>query len=230
MFYFDPLYFILTMPALLLALYAQWKVRSAYGKYSRVPNERGISGYEAALQLLRTNGLYGVDVEGVPGELSDHYDPRGKVLRLSPSVANGRSVAALAIVAHEVGHAVQDQQGYAMLRFRSALVPAANLGSTLGIWLFFGGLMLNFAGLAWLGVALFSAAAVFALVTLPVEFNASSRALEMLKANNLLSRHDLKGAKSVLSAAALTYVAALAQAVLQLLYLVLILSGGRRRE
>ncbi len=228
--FFDPLYLILTMPALLLALYAQWKVRSAYTKYSQVPNERGISGYQAAQELLNANGLYGIDIEGVPGDLSDHYDPRGKVLRLSPGVANGRSIASLAIVAHEVGHAVQDKQGYAMLRFRSSMVPAANLGSTLGIWLAFGGIIFGWSGLAWLGVALFSAAVVFTLVTLPVELNASSRALEMLKRTNLLSQHDLKGAKSVLNAAALTYVAALAQAVLQLVYLVLVVSGGRRRS
>lgn len=228
--FIDPLYIILTMPALLLAFYAQWKVRSAYGKYSKVPNERGISGYEAAHELVRANGLYGVEIEGVRGELSDHYDPRSKVLRLSSGVANGRSIASLAIVAHEVGHAVQDKQGYAMMRFRSTLVPAANLGSTLGIWLVFGGILLNLGGLAWLGIALFAAAVLFTLVTLPVELNASSRALEMLKQTNLLSPHDMKGAKSVLSAAALTYVAALAQAVMQLLYFVMLLSGGRRRS
>ncbi len=230
MFWFDPLYLILTMPALLLAIYAQWQVRTAYQKYSRVPNERGISGYQAAQELLNANGLYGIDIEGVPGNLSDHYDPKGKVLRLSPDVANGRSIASMAIVAHEVGHAVQDKQGYAMMRFRSTLVPAANLGSTLGIWLAFGGLVFRLSGLAWLGVALFSAAVLFTLVTLPVELNASSRALTMLRQTNLLSQHDLKGAKSVLRAAALTYVAALAQAVMQLLYLVLLLSGGRRRS
>lgn len=228
-FGFDPLYWVLTLPALLLALYAQWKVRTAYEKYSEVPNERGISGYQAAQELIRANGLYGVEVEGAQGDLSDHYDPRKKVLRLSPGVANGRSVASLAIVAHEVGHAVQDQQEYAMMRLRSALVPAVNIGSSLGIWLFIGGMFLNIMGLSILGVALFSLAVVFALVTLPVELNASSRALEMLKSTNLLSRHDIKGAKSVLRAAALTYVAALAQAVMQLLYFVLILSGGRRR-
>lgn len=226
---FDPLYIILTMPALLLALYAQWKVRSSYEKYSEVPNERGVSGYQAAQELLHASGLYGIDIEGVQGELSDHYDPKNKILRLSPGVANGRSIASLAIVAHEVGHAVQDQQEYAMLRARSALVPAVNIGSSLGVWLVFGGIFLGLTGLAWVGVALFSAAVLFALVTLPVELNASSRALDMLKKTNLLSQHDLKGAKSVLRAAALTYVAALAQAVMQLLYFVLLLSGGRRR-
>ena len=228
--FFDPLYLILTMPALLLAFYAQWKVRSAYGKYSKVPNERGVSGYQAAQELVQANGLYGIEIEGVQGELSDHYDPRGKVLRLSPGVANGRSIASLAIVAHEVGHAVQDHQGYAMMRFRSSLVPAANLGSNLGIWLVFGGIIFNLSGLAWVGIALFGAAVLFTVVTLPVELNASSRALDMLKKTNLLSQHDLKGAKSVLSAAALTYVAALAQAILQLLYFVMMLSGGRRRS
>lgn len=229
MFGFDPLYWVLTLPALLLALYAQWKVRTAYEKYSEVPNERGISGYQAAEELIRANGLYGVDIEGAQGDLSDHYDPRNKVLRLSPGVANRRSVASLAIVAHEVGHAVQDQQEYALLRLRSSLVPAVNIGSSLGIWLFIGGMFLNFTGLSILGVGLFSLAVVFALVTLPVELNASSRALKMLKSTNLLSQHDMQGAKSVLRAAALTYVAALAQAVMQLVYFLMILSGGRRR-
>lgn len=228
-FGFNPLYWVMTLPALLLALYAQWKVRTAYGKYSEVPNERGITGYQAAEQLIQANGLFGIDIEGVEGDLSDHYDPRSKVLRLSPGVANGRSVASLAIVAHEVGHAVQDQQEYAMMRLRSALVPAVNIGSTLGIWLFIGGMFLQFTTLSWVGVGLFALAAVFALVTLPVELNASSRALAMLRNTNLLSQHDMKGAKSVLRAAALTYVAALAQAVMQLLYFVLLLSGGRRR-
>jgi Zn-dependent membrane protease YugP len=225
---FDPLYLIITLPALLLALYAQWKVRSAYEKYSQVPNERRVSGVEAARELLQAGGLYGVDIEGAQGNLSDHYDPRQKVLRLSPGVANGRSVASLAIVAHEVGHAVQDQQQYALLRLRSGLVPAVNIGSSLGVWLVFGGILLGFGGLAWVGVALFFTAVLFALVTLPVELNASSRALNMLQHTNLLSSHDLKGAKSVLRAAALTYIAALAQAVMQLLYFVMLLTGGRR--
>lgn len=232
MFYpfFDVWYFIFASPALALALYAQWKVRSAYGKYSQVLNERGISGYEAARELLRANGLHHVTIEGVPGELTDHYDPRGKVLRLSPSVANGRSVAALGIVAHEVGHAVQDAQAYALLRLRSALVPAVNVGSSLGVWLFVLGLILNFTNLAVLGVMMFAVAVVFALVTLPIELNASSRALAMLRNYGLLGPHDLKGARAVLNAAALTYVAALAQAITQLLYFLFLLTGGRRRS
>ncbi len=232
MFYpiFDVWYFIFAMPALALALYAQWKVRSAYSKYSQIPNERGISGYEAAQELLKASGLYHVTIEGVPGELTDHYDPRSKVLRLSPSVANGRSVAALGIVAHEVGHAVQDAQAYALLRLRSALVPAVNVGSSLGVWLFFLGLILNFTNLAVLGVLMFAVAVVFALVTLPIELNASSRALAMLRDYGLLGPHDLKGARAVLNAAALTYVAALAQAITQLLYFLFLLTGGRRRS
>ncbi len=233
MFYpyaFNPWYFIFMLPALAFALYAQWKVRSAYSKYSQVPNERGISGYQAAQELLRANGLYHVTIEGTPGELSDHYDPRGKVLRLSPGVANSRSVAALGIVAHEVGHAQQDAQAYAPLRLRSALVPAVNIGSSLGVWLFILGMILNFSGLAWLGVLMFSAAVVFTLITLPVELNASSRAMKMLRDYGLLGRHDLQGARAVLNAAALTYVAALAQALAQLLYFVFILTGGRRRS
>lgn len=233
MFYpyaFNPWYFIFMLPALAFALYAQWKVRSAYSKYSQIPNERGISGYQAAQELLSASGLHYVTIEGTPGELSDHYDPRGKVLRLSSGVANGRSVAALGIVAHEVGHAVQDAQAYALLRLRSTLVPAVNIGSSLGIWLFILGMILNFSGLAWLGVLMFSAAAVFAVVTLPVELNASSRAMAMLKNYGLVGRRDLQGARAVLNAAALTYVAALAQALAQLLYFVFILTGGRRRS
>jgi len=232
MFYpfFDVWYFIFAFPALALALYAQWKVRSAYSKYSQIPNERGISGYEAARELLRANGLHHVTIEGTPGELTDHYDPRSKVLRLSPGVANGRSVAALGIVAHEVGHAMQDAQAYALLRLRSALVPAVNVGSSLGVWLFFLGLILNFTNLAMLGVMMFAVAVVFALVTLPVELNASSRAMAMLRNYGLLGPRDLKGARAVLNAAALTYVAALAQALTQLLYFLFVLTGGRRRS
>jgi len=236
MFFFDPLYLIISMPALLLALYAQAKVKGAYSKYLQVPNWRRISGLEAAKRLLAANGLGHVNIDGTPGTLTDHYDPRTKTLRLSRDVAYSTSVAAVAIVAHEVGHAQQDAQAYEPMRLRSGIVPIVSLGSWLGPILFFvgllflGGTQLGYS-LAWLGVIFFSGAAVFALVTLPVEFNASSRALQMLRADGLVAEgEEMQGARSVLNAAALTYVAAVAQALSTLLYYVLILSGTRRRR
>ena len=170
--FIDPLYFVFALPAFLLALYAQFRVQAAYGKYSRQPNMRGVSGVEAAHILLQQAGLRGVTIEGTPGQLTDHYDPRGKVLRLSLGVGNGRSVAALGIVAHEVGHAQQDFQGYAPLRFRSMLVPVTNFGTWMGPILFFLGLMLNSVRMAEIGLIAFSVAVVFTAVTLPVELNA----------------------------------------------------------
>jgi len=229
-FYFNPLYLVFAMPALLLALYAQWKVRSAYAKYTRVRNVRNMTGAEAAQQLLQANGLWGVSIEGIPGQMTDHYDPRSKVLRLSAGVARTPSVASLGIVAHEVGHAVQDAKAYGPLRLRSRLVPAVNLGSWLGPLIFMLGLFLQTEPLVWLGILAFSGAAVFALITLPVELDASRRALAMLTTHGFVSRDDVKGAKAVLNAAALTYVAALAQALSTLLYYVFLASGMRRRD
>jgi Zn-dependent membrane protease YugP len=226
----DPLYFVFALPAFLLALYAQFKVQSAYGRYSRQPNMRGISGVQAAQILLQYAGLTNVHIEGTPGQLSDHYDPRGKVLRLSADVGNGRSVAALGIVAHEVGHAQQDFQGYMPLRFRSMLVPVTNLGTWLGPVLFFIGLLLNSVRMAEIGLIAFSAAVVFTAITLPVELNASKRALALLRATNLVDSRELSGARSVLNAAALTYFAALAQAISTLLYYAFLLSGMRRDD
>jgi hypothetical protein len=173
--YFDPMYLVFALPALILAFYAQWKVRSAYSKYSRTPNMRGVTGLDAARWLLGAAGLSQVNVEGTPGRLSDHYDPRSKTLRLSKEVAYGRSVAAMGVVAHEVGHALQDQTNYAPLRLRSGLAPVVNLGSYLGFILFFIGIILQFSGLLWLGIIFFSASVVFAFVTLPVEWDASGR-------------------------------------------------------
>jgi Zn-dependent membrane protease YugP len=229
-FYFDYRYLLFSLPALLLALFAQWRVRSAYGKYSRVRNMRDMPGLEAAQLLLRTNGLNHVGVQSARGPLGDHYDPSKKVLRLSQQVARTPSVAALGIVAHEVGHALQDQTDYAPLRVRSGLVPMVNLGSWMGMILFFAGLLLQFSGLAWLGIIFFSGSVVFALVTLPVERDASRRALQILKAEGLVGTTDIQGVQSVLSAASLTYVAALAQAVSQLLYFVLLATGMGRRD
>lgn len=226
----DPLYFVFALPAFLLALYAQFKVQSAYGRYARQPNMRGINGVQAAQILLQYAGLTNVHIEGTPGQLSDHYDPRGKVLRLSADVGNGRSVAALGIVAHEVGHAQQDFQGYMPLRFRSMLVPVTNLGTWLGPILFFIGLLLNSVRMAEIGLIAFSAAVVFTAITLPVELNASKRALALLRATNLVDSRELNGARSVLNAAALTYFAALAQAISTLLYYAFLLSGMRRDD
>ena len=229
--YFDPMYFVFVLPALLLALWAQSKVKSAYGKYMRVPNERGLTGLQAAEHLLRSQGLAHVTIEGTQGQLTDHYDPRSNTLRLSRDVAQGRSLAGLSIVAHEVGHAVQDHTNYGPLRLRSGIVPLVTVSSYLGPILFFAGLMFQAAGIAWLGLILFSASAVFALITLPVEKDASRRALQMLRTDGLVTQQEeAAGAKRVLDAAALTYVAALVQVVATLLYYVFLLTGFSRRR
>lgn len=228
--FYDPLYFLFALPPLLLVLFAQWKVHSTYSKYRRVANMARITGAEAAQRLLLANGLGYMKVTLTPGELTDHYDPTTKTLNLSREVASTPSVAALSIVAHEVGHAVQDQTAFGLMRLRMALVPVANLGSNLGYILFFLGLVVQSAGLVWLGVGLFSAAVLFALATLPVELDASRRALAMLRANGLVSTLELDGARAVLTAAALTYVAALAQALAQLLYLVVRASSLSRED
>jgi len=229
-FYFDYRYLLFSLPALLLALFAQWRVQSAFRKYSRIRNMRGIPGLEAAQLLLRANGLSHVEVQPARRMLGDHYDPSKKALRLSSQVARTPSVAALGVVAHEVGHALQDQTDYFPLRVRSGLVPMVNLGSWLGMILFFVGILLQFSNLAWVGIIFFSGSVVFALVTLPVERDASRRALQILKAEGLVGTTDIQGVQSVLSAASLTYVAALAQAVSQLLYFVLLATGMSRRD
>jgi Zn-dependent membrane protease YugP len=230
MFFFDPMYFVFVMPALLLAFYAQMKVRSAYSKWLKVANARGMSGFETARYLLSANQLGDVTVEGAPGELTDHYDPRSKTLRLSQSVANSRSVASMAIVAHEVGHAVQDATAYAPLQFRGAIVPAIQVSSFVGPLLFIIGLLIRSTDLAWLGVIFFGGTVLFSVVTLPVELNASARAIAMLRGDGLVTNAEEEGgARNVLNAAALTYIAALAQTLMTLLYYISILSGSRRR-
>ncbi len=229
--YYNILYFIFGLPALLLAFYAQYKVRSAYTKYSRVANGRRVSGLDAARYLLGATGLTHVNVEGTPGQLSDHYDPRSQTLRLSEGVARSSSVAALGIVAHEVGHAVQHATAYLPLRLRSGMVPALTVGSYLGPIIFLIGLLFRSFDLALVGVVFFAAAAAFAIITLPVEYNASRRGLQMLQSNGLVvSADEAQGVNSVLSAAALTYVAAVAQALSTLLYYVFLLTGMRRRD
>jgi len=233
MFMWNPAYFVFIAPALLLMLFAQFKVQGTYRKYSQVANRLGISGQEAAQRLLRANGLHHVQVKGIRGQLSDHYDPRSKELRLSEGVGRGASVAALGIVAHECGHAAQDKAGYLPLRLRAGLVPMVNIGGYLGYIFFLIGLFLQMTGLVWLGVIFFSGGVVFALATLPVELNASKRAMQMLESAGLTRGQDeLRQAKSVLNAAALTYVAALAMALMQLLYYISIAAGmsGRRRR
>jgi len=211
------------------------KVSSAFKKYSKVANSQHITGLEAARALLRASGLSNVKIEGVKGRLGDHYDPGKKVLRLSPAVANTPSVAALGIVAHEVGHAVQDKVGYAFLRFRTSLVPAASVGRNLGfIFVILGFLIYMFSGSEFgsmavlAGIFLFSLAVLFSLITLPVGFNASSRARQMLRSTGMVSVQEYNGASAVLSAAAMTYVAATLQAVAQLFYFVLMFMGMRR--
>ena len=232
MFYgFSSSYFIFALPALLLALVAQAWVKRAYAKYSRIANGAGITGLDAARHMMADVGTQ-LRIERTRGTLSDHYDPRSNTLRLSDGVAQQRSVAALAIVAHELGHAQQDSQTFALLKLRSGLVPMVRLTSWLGPILFLAGIFLVIYDLAWVGVICFAGAAVFSLITLPVELDASRRGLSMLRRNNLLTSDDeRRGARTVLTAAALTYVAALVQSVSTLFYYGSMLTGsGRRRR
>lgn len=229
--FLNPTYIMFSLPAFLLALLAQWWVKAAYKKYMRVPNTTGMTGMQAATYMLRAAGLQ-VRLETVSGQLTDHYDPRHKTLRLSAGVARSASVGAVAVAAHEIGHALQDAQAFALLRLRSGLVPMVNFTSWLGPLLFFLGFLLDVPGLATVGVFCFAGAVLFALLTLPVELDASRRALQLLKQSNVLDTDALRGARQVLSAAALTYVAALAQALSTLLYYLFVLNNnsGRRRR
>jgi Zn-dependent membrane protease YugP len=224
-------YWIFMLPAILLVLLAQLWVSSTYRKWGKVQNSAGITGGQAAERLLRQSGLSDVRLEAIAGQLTDHYDPRSRSLRLSAPVAEGASVASLAIAAHEIGHAIQDQQGYAPMKVRSAIVPAVGIGSNLGWILLIIGLLLRSPELAGLGLVAFSLGAVFAFATLPVELNASARARELLSTSGLIqTEEERSGVRAVLSAAAFTYVAALAAAVLQLLYYGTMVAGMRRRR
>ena len=229
--YFDPTY-MLVLLGVVLCMAASAKMNSTFNKYSRIRNHSGITGREAAEQILHRSGIYDVRVEHVSGNLTDHYDPKNKVLRLSDATYNSVSVAALGVAAHECGHAVQHATGYAPLKIRGSLVPVANFGSTIAwpliiLGLFIGGnsssLLIN------LGILAFSLAVLFQIVTLPVEFNASSRALRILGGSGLLYEDEVKDTRKVLTAAALTYVAGAASAILQLLRIIL-LTGGRRHD
>lgn len=229
-YYFDPTYFLVLIGAV-LCIWAQARVSSTYNRYSRVLSRTGMTGAQAAQRILQLSGIYDVRIEHVGGKLTDHYDPVNKVLRLSDTVYGSTSVAAIGVAAHECGHAVQHDKGYAPLQFRSALVPVANIGSKAGIPLILLGALLGMnQTLIHIGIWVFALAVLFQLVTLPVEFNTSGRALAMLGDYGMLDRDETKGCRKVLQAAALTYVAAAASAILQLLRLVLLFGGNRRRD
>lgn len=228
--FFDPLYLVFALPGLLLGLWARSRVNGAFNKYKQVRTAQNVTGAQVARTLLDAQGLQNVQIEEVQGFLSDHYDPRTKILRLSPEVYRTPSVAAAGIAAHEMGHALQDAGGYFPLQLRSAIVPAAQFGSTLAPWLFIAGILLNFTQLAWVGLILFGAAVVFTLVTLPVEFDASRRAKKLLSSNNIIIGNEAQGVNKVLDAAALTYVAAAVSSVGTFLYYLLLLTGGGRRR
>lgn len=229
MFYFDPTY-ILVLIGVMLSLAASSKVNSTYSRYARVGARCGMTGAEAARQLLNSQGIYDVTIRRVPGHLSDHYDPRTRTVNLSDSVYGATSIAAIGVAAHECGHAIQDADSYAPLKIRGALVPVANFGATLSWPLIVLGLFMGSGSvLIQIGILMFSLSVLFQLVTLPVEFNASSRAVRLLDENGILVGQEVGQTRQVLSAAALTYVAAAAASILQLLRL-LILFGNRRDE
>lgn len=231
MFYYDETY-LLVLAGVIISLLASAKVKSTFAKYSKVRNMRGITGAEAAERVLHSAGIYDVRIEHVSGNLSDHYDPRSKVLRLSDAVYGQVSVAAVGVACHECGHAIQHARGYAPLHLRSVLVPIANFGSMIAWPLILIGLLFTSESsmlFITLGILAFSAAVLFQLITLPVEFNASKRAIGMIEQTGLLDENEIRGTKKVLSAAALTYVASAAASILQLLRIVL-LAGGRRRN
>ncbi len=225
--YYDYYYLVLVLPAILLSLFAQIKVQSTYKKYAEINAWQGLTAHEAAERVLFQNGVSGVRIERVAGNLTDHYDPRTNVIRLSDSVYGSSSVASLGVAAHEAGHAVQYAKGYLPIKLRNTVLPAANIGSTLSVPLVLLGFVLGAPALVSFGIILFSLVLLFQVITLPVEFNASHRALLALEDGNLLHGEELKGAKKVLSAAALTYVAAVLTSLAQILRLILL---SRRRD
>jgi hypothetical protein len=219
---FDPLYLILTVPALILSLWAQYKVKSTFNRFSKVGVRSGMTGAEAASAILRASGLDGLKIERHEGFLSDHYDPRTRTLRLSPEVYDGRSISSVAVAAHEAGHSLQHAADYGPLNLRSQLVPLVQIGSQLWYLPFIAGLLLNMAGLIWVAIGLFGAVVLFQLVTLPTEFDASKRARAMLSSVGIVRTNDEEvGVAKVLNAAALTYVAALLSSIMQLIYMIM---------
>ncbi|MBQ8165280.1 MAG: zinc metallopeptidase [Clostridia bacterium] len=226
--FIDPLYIILVMPAVLLAMFAQIGVKSTFSKYSKVAPKRRITGEDAARAVLRANGVEGVRFEYIAGDLTDHYDPKTNTIRLSGSVGSASSIAAIGVAAHEAGHAVQHAKGYGPIRLRMAIIPITNIGSMLSIPLILIGLLVEMTELAYLGLAFFGLSTVFQLVTLPVELNASKRAVQAIRNEGLLDGEELRGAKKTLTAAAMTYVAALFVSLMQLLRLILMVKGRDR--
>lgn len=224
-FFYDPVSFVVLLPALVLAIYAQWKVSSTFRRYSEIRSSTGYTGAQVAAELLRRNGITNVKVEPIEGMLSDHYDPRQKVLRLSPEVYGSDSIAAIGVAAHEAGHALQDKQRYPALALRAAIVPLASFGTSAAWILFIIGLITSSPRLMDLGILIFLGYVAFAIITLPVEFNASSRAVAQLTGQGLVLPQEAQGVRAVLNAAALTYVAAAAMAVLQLVRLILLRSS-----
>ena len=226
-YYFDPT-MLIVLPAIILAFYAQIKVKSAYAAGDQVLTSRGMTGFDAARRILDANGLHYVRIEQIPGELTDHFDPRENVIRLSAKVYHSNTASAVGVAAHEAGHAVQYAQNYAPIKLRAAIIPACNFGSMLAMPLFIIGLFLVIEPLMWLGIIAYSLTAVFQLITLPVEFNASRRARTILSDSGRFTEEQLRASRKVLSAAALTYVAAMASALLSLLRLVLIANRNSR--
>ena len=225
----DMYYIVLVLPCVLFAFWAQNKVNSTFNRYSRVQNLRGLTGAQAAQRILQANGITDVRIEHISGKLTDHFDPQAKVIRLSDEVYGVASIAAVGVAAHEAGPAVQYATDYAPIRIRAAIIPATRIGSNLSWPLLIAGLIFNWSVLVWAGILLFGLVTVFQLATLPVEFNASRRALAAIESRNLLTDDELRGARSVLRAAAMTYVAALLVSFAQLLRLI-ILYGNRRRD
>lgn len=226
-FYFDYYYLILVVPALLLAIWAQVQVKTTYRKYSRVPNSRGMAGAYAAQAVLNFYGITDVRIERVSGNLTDHYDPRSKVIRLSDGVYNSSTVAAIGIACHEAGHAAQHAENYAPIKIRNAIIPVCNIGSTIGIPLALIGWIFSFSILIYVGLGLYAAVFIFQVATLPVEFNASRRAIKVIDETQLLRDDEIGGAKKVLAAAAMTYVASMIVSLANLLRLLLRFSNRR---
>ncbi len=237
MFFFDPT-FIIILPALFFSIIASMRVNSTFDRYSRVFNARHITAAEAARSVLNSKGLYNVRIERIHGKLTDHYDPRDNIIRLSDNVYDSTSAAAIGVACHEAGHAMQHAEGYAPIKLRQAIIPITNIGSQLGIWIFLLGIILaslsevgtQFVWIAYVGIGLFSFTALFQLVTLPTEYNASSRAMESIRSCGILNYEEQDAAEKVLKAAALTYVAALAVSLSQVFRLLLILGNTRRRD
>lgn len=227
-YYFDPYALLLMLPALILSIWAQYKVNSTYKKFSKVASRRGRTAMDVCRQILNDNGLYNIGLETVEGNLSDHYDPKAGVIRLSRDVAQSTSVAALGIAAHEAGHAIQYNVGYLPIKLRTAIIPVTQIGSSIAPLLLLAGLLFSYQPLILWGIAAFSLMLVFQLVTLPVEFNASRRAMQTLDSMNILDDDELKGTRKVLSAAAMTYVAAMLVSLTQVLRLLLMFN--RRRD